>query len=45
MKSKATVPQNVKDGLPKQCISSIPCKFKAVEKIILYKNNFSLVYM
>jgi hypothetical protein len=45
MKSEATVPQNVKDGLLKQCISSIPCKFKSVERIILYKINFSLVYM
>jgi hypothetical protein len=43
MKSKATVPQNVKAGLLKQCISSIPCKFKSVEKIILYKINFILV--
>jgi len=45
MKSEATVPQNVMDGLLKQCISSTPCKFKSVEKIILYKINFSLVYM
>jgi hypothetical protein len=43
--SEASVPQNVKDGLLKQCISSIPCMFKSVEKIILYKINFSLVYM
>lgn len=35
MKSEATVPQNVKDGQLKQCISSIRCKFKSVEKIIL----------
>jgi len=45
MKSEATVPQNVKDGLLKQCISSIPCKFESVVTIILYKINFSLVYM
>jgi len=44
MKSEAIVPQNIKHGLLKQCISSIPCKFKSVEKIIYYTKLIS-VYM
>jgi hypothetical protein len=45
MKSKAFVQENVKDGQLKQCISSIPCKFKSLERIVLYKINFILVCM